>query len=88
VTQQFIATATFTDGSTEDISSQATWASDTVATATISTTGLAIGVAAGTTNITVAIDGVTRSRSPFDRYLAVTAITQDSDIISKSRLRL
>jgi hypothetical protein len=45
-TQQFTATATFTDGSTEDISSQATLVSDTVATATISSTGLATGVAA------------------------------------------
>jgi uncharacterized protein YjdB len=58
-TQQFTATATFTDSSTEDISSQATWASDTMATATISSTGLATGVAAGTANITAAIDGVT-----------------------------
>ena len=58
-TQQFTATATFTDGSTEDISTQVTWTSDTVATATISSAGLATGVAAGTANITAAIGNVT-----------------------------
>ena len=58
-TQQFIATGTYSDGSTMDISSQVTWASDTTGTATISSTGLATGVAAGTANITAALAGIT-----------------------------
>jgi uncharacterized protein YjdB len=58
-TQQFIATGTYSDGSTIDISSQVTWASDATGTATISSTGLATGVAAGTTNITAILDGIT-----------------------------
>jgi hypothetical protein len=58
-TQQFIATGTYSDGSTMDISSQVTWASDTTGTATISSTGLATGVAAGTANITATLDGIT-----------------------------
>jgi len=58
-TQQFIATATYSDGSTANISSQVTWASDTIGTATISAEGLATGIAAGTANITVVTSGVT-----------------------------
>jgi uncharacterized protein YjdB len=57
--QQFTATATFTDGTTEDITSQVTWASDNTAIAQIDLTGSATGIAAGTANITAAIDGVT-----------------------------
>jgi len=58
-TQQFIATGTYSDGSTVDISSQVTWASDTTTIATISSTGLATGVAAGTANIRATLDGIT-----------------------------
>src|SRR5215475_1354528 len=58
-TQQFTATATFSDASTADITATATWASGTPATATISASGLATGVAAGTTQITAAMSGVT-----------------------------
>src|SRR5215475_3202456 len=58
-TQQFTATATFSDGSTSDISATVTWTSATTATATISATGLATAVAGGTTQITAAQTGVT-----------------------------
>ena len=60
-TQQFTATGIFTDGSTEDITSEVTWISDTPATATISQNGLATGVAVGTTNITAYIPGTLSS---------------------------
>ena len=43
----------------EDVSSSATWASSTPAKATVSSTGLVTGVAAGSTNITATFDGVT-----------------------------
>lgn len=58
-TQQFTAMGTYSDGSTADVSSQVTWVSATPATATINSTGLATGVAVGTTNITATLDGVT-----------------------------
>ena len=58
-TQQFTATATYSDASTADITATATWVSGTPATATISASGLATGVAAGTTQITAAMSGVT-----------------------------
>ena len=43
----------------EDVSSKATWVSSAPAKATVSSTGLVTGVAAGTTNITASFDGVT-----------------------------
>src|SRR5215467_12986736 len=58
-TQQFTATGTFSDGSMSDISTSVTWTSGTPATATISATGLATGVAAGTTSITASQGTVT-----------------------------
>ena len=58
-TQQYSVTGINWDGSTADISSQVTWASDTPATATISASGLAIALAAGTANITASASGIT-----------------------------
>ena len=45
-TQQFTATGTYSDGSTQNITSQVTWASATTTVATINASGLASGVAA------------------------------------------
>jgi len=64
-TTQFVATGTFSDGSTQILTSSVTWNSATPATATISNTagtnGLAQGVAAGTTAITAKQGTVTSS---------------------------
>ena len=43
LTQQFTATGTFSDNSTQDLTSQVTWASATTAVATINAAGLATG---------------------------------------------
>jgi N-acetylneuraminic acid mutarotase len=51
LTNQFIATGTFTDGSTADISSNVTWTTDTPAVASINMTGLATGNASGSSTI-------------------------------------
>jgi uncharacterized protein YjdB len=50
-TQQFSATGTFADGSTQDITSQVSWTSSNTAVATIGASGLATGVSAGTSTI-------------------------------------
>ncbi|HET6280459.1 MAG TPA: Ig-like domain-containing protein, partial [Polyangia bacterium] len=54
--QQFVATGTYSNKTTKDLSETVTWASETPATATISSAtgskGLASGVAAGTSVIT------------------------------------
>ena len=58
-TQAFTASGIYSDGSKAYITSQVAWASDTTGTATIDSTGLATGVATGTTNITAALSGIT-----------------------------
>ena len=61
-TAQFTATGTFNNGSgtpvTQDITNQVTWNSSNQAAATIDSTGLATGVAAGQTSITASLLGV------------------------------
>jgi hypothetical protein len=51
-TQQFMATGTYSDGSTQNLTSQVTWESANPGVATINSAGLASAVAAGTTVIT------------------------------------
>jgi uncharacterized protein YjdB len=62
-TQQFTATGTYSDRTTSDITSQAVWTSADTTLLTINSTGLASGVAAGSTTVTAALDGVTASAS-------------------------
>ncbi len=62
-TQQFVATGTFKDATTnvtttQDVSAMATWTSATVATATISTAGLATAKAVGTSIVTATLKGI------------------------------
>lgn len=56
-TQQFTATAQYSDASTNDVTSAATWASSNHAVATISGTGLASAVAQGNSTIGVTYQG-------------------------------
>jgi type II secretory pathway component GspD/PulD (secretin) len=61
-TQQFTAIGTFSDGTTQDISSDVTWASSNTAAATIgSQTGLALGQGPGTSHITATLGTVVSS---------------------------
>ncbi|HEY1215778.1 MAG TPA: DUF4082 domain-containing protein, partial [Bryobacteraceae bacterium] len=60
-TQQFTATGTYSDNSSQNLTSQVTWASSNTAVATISSTGLATSVKAGSTSISAAQGGVTGS---------------------------
>jgi hypothetical protein len=67
-TRQFTATGTYANGFTQNISTSATWNSSNPIVATISSTGLARAISAGTTNITATQGGIT---SPAD-VLTVT----------------
>ncbi len=62
-TQQMTATGTYTDNSTQNLTTQVTWASATTSVATISnaagSNGLATSVAAGSSSITAAMGGIT-----------------------------
>jgi uncharacterized protein YjdB len=55
----FTATGTFEDNSTQNLTTQVTWASSVPGTATIAATGVATSVAKGTTNITATFMGQT-----------------------------
>lgn len=57
-TQHFTATGKYSDGSSAVITSSATWTSSNAAVAGISALGVATGVAAGSTNVTVSLNGV------------------------------
>jgi len=61
---QYAATALFSDGSTQDASSTATWSSSSTSVASINNTGLATGVGLGTTNIGASFKGVTATSEP------------------------
>ncbi|MGK5076092.1 ice-binding family protein [Janthinobacterium sp. ZB1P44] len=68
-TQQFIATATYSDSSNAIITNSAAWTSGTVANATVLNTGVATGVATGTSSITATAGGQSGSA-----LLTVTAV--------------
>ncbi|MGA2743653.1 MAG: Ig-like domain-containing protein [Candidatus Sulfotelmatobacter sp.] len=67
-TQQFTATATYSNGSTANVSSTAIWTAATPAVATVASSGLATGITTGSTAVTASLGGITGSAS-----LAVTS---------------
>lgn len=56
--QQFTATGTYSDSSTQNLTTSVTWTSSSNATATITTAGLAAGLAVGSTTIEAALGTV------------------------------
>jgi hypothetical protein len=56
--EQFMATGSYSDGSIKDLTSTATWSSSDTSVATITSGGLASGVAAGSTTINAAVGSV------------------------------
>ncbi len=61
--QQFTATGQYSDGSTQDLSSIASWTSSNVNIASVGSSGSASGIAAGSTTISASFDSVTGSTS-------------------------
>lgn len=82
-TQQYVATGTYTDSSTLDISNQVTWTSSLTSKATISNVdgsrGLAATLAAGSSTITAASGAISRSAA-----LTVTAAVLTSIAVTPS----
>src|SRR5215468_1199694 len=60
-TQQFTATGTYSDGSTQNLTSQVTWGSSNTTTATINSSALATAMAAGSTTISATLGAVSGS---------------------------
>jgi hypothetical protein len=69
-TEQFTATGTFSDNSTQNLTASVTWTSQTPGVATVNASGLATGVTAGTSKIQAASGAVNGSTT-----LTVTAPT-------------
>jgi hypothetical protein len=57
----FTATGNFSDNSTQNLTSQVTWASSNAGVATITTSGMATGVGPGTSTITATLNGISGS---------------------------
>ena len=62
-TAQFSATATVSGGTSEDITTSATWSSSDPTIATVSATGLVTGVSQGTVVISAVFSGVSGNES-------------------------
>jgi hypothetical protein len=60
-TEPFTATGTYSNSSTQNITSQVTWSSSNTAVATVSSSGVASGVAGGTSTVTATLGSVTNS---------------------------
>ncbi len=73
LSKQFLATGTYTDGTSTDITTDVTWSSGTIGVATVSSVGLATGIAPGTSLITASWQSKTGSTT-----LTVTAATLSS----------
>ena len=58
---QFTVTATYSDGSTQNVTSTATWATSDPTIATVTATGLVTGVGDGTATITATFSGMSTS---------------------------
>ena len=82
---QFVATGIYSDNSTQNLTSNATWASDNVNVATVSNAngsqGLASGVAAGTANVSATVGQITGTTQ-----LTVTAATLSSIAVSPASI--
>ena len=73
-TQQFSAKATYSDGTSADVSSTVTWVAGTPAVATITASGLATGVAQGSTTITATLGGMTGAANLNDVTTGATVV--------------
>ena len=73
--QQFTATGTYSDGSIQNVTSQATWTSSGSGVATISAAGLALAVSPGITSIRAVLGGVAGSTTLNVQALPLTVTT-------------
>jgi uncharacterized protein YjdB len=63
LTQQFTATATYSDNSTADVTATVAWTTSNAAVATITSAGLATALAPGSATVTATLSGVSGSAS-------------------------
>ena len=65
-TRQYLATGTYSDATTADLTTDVTWASSESSVASLDGAGLATGLTAGTTAITASYEGVTSNTATLE----------------------
>ncbi len=80
--QNFVATGTYSDGSTSVITSSVTWASSDTVVATINTSGIATAVANGTTTITAILGTITGTTTLTVKTLVSIAVTPSASTVA------
>jgi uncharacterized protein YjdB len=80
-TQQFTATAKYSDGSTHDITATATWTAAHPAVATVNASGLATAIATGSTNVTASLNGVSGSATLNVANLTIAVIPSPASVV-------
>jgi len=80
-TQQFSATGSFSDNTTQDLTSTATWSSSNTAVATVRSNALATGLAQGTTTIK-ALSGTISGTTPLTVIAPVPPTVSMSDVLT------
>jgi uncharacterized protein YjdB len=85
LTQQFVATGTYSDGTTQNLNATVTWSSNVTTVATVNSTGLASGVDVGGATITATLDAISGSatQTVTDAILQAIAVTPMSSSIPK-----
>ncbi len=83
--QQFTATGNYSDSSTQDLTSSATWTSSVQAVATMSSTGLATSKAVGTSTITATSAAISGSATLTVTPATLVSIAVTPSIISLNR---
>ena len=83
-TDQLTAIGTFSDASTQNLTTSATWSSSNTAAAIVSSSGLATGEGIGTSNISATQSGVTSNIIA----LSVTAATLQSIVITANSVSI
>lgn len=81
-TQQFTVTGTFSDNTTEDLTSQVTWTTGDVAKATVTSSGLATGVAIGSTPVTASLADISASTTISVKPGFLTGVNFPSSMIN------
>jgi uncharacterized protein YjdB len=81
-TQQFSAIATYSDGSTQDLTQSVNWSSSGLNIAAVSSAGLASGAAVGTATISASLGSITNSAALSVTAAVVTSITINPSVAS------
>ena len=76
-TQQFTATAYYSDGSSKEVTNEVTWESSDKGIATIDNAGLATGIDVGNAQITASLEGVSSNPVPVSVDRCLSALVHD-----------